>query len=203
MTRNIRQTFHESHLYHGTPEEFAPGDVILPANQVGKSPSNRGDVAYATPDIHTGNFMAWEQNNHNGENFKDDSEPKTNLYRVEPVDPSSTTRRKGVLSHSRRLLGAGRESDEVTSPKGFRVLSKVNDPNAIINKIQKINEEDPNKDGYPSTRAPRPAWESSGERETFSPYRLKQSRQWKKELDTRRAQKKARTRNFNTGRTQA
>jgi hypothetical protein len=205
MTRNIRQTFHESHLYHGTPEEFAPGDVILPANQVGKPPSNRGDVAYATPDIHTGNFMAWEQNNHNGENFKDDSEgsaPKTNLYRVEPVDPSSTTRKRGVLSHSRRLFGAGRESDEVTSPKGFRVLSKVNDPAAIISKIQKINEEDPNKEGYPSNGAPRPAWESYGNRETFSPYKLEQSRKWKRELGTYRAQKKTRTTNFNSGRTQ-
>ena len=154
MGRNLRQTFHESHLYHGTPEELSPGDIILPADQVGKRPSNRGDVAYATPDIYTGNFMGWEQNNHNGKNFGEEAKtnpPKTNLYRVEPVDPTDLKRNSGVLSNATRLLGAGTVSDEVTSSAGFKVLSKVQHPQEIINKISDMNRNNPNRLGYRDT----------------------------------------------------
>jgi len=151
MARNLRQTFHESHLYHGTPEEFSPGDIIKPAEQVGKRASNDASLAYATPDIHTANFMSWEQNNFNGENWRDDVEknpPRRNVYRVEPVDPSDLTRKNGVMSTAIRLNGAGTVSDEVMSPSGFRVLSKVQYPEEIINKIFEMNRNDPKRKGY-------------------------------------------------------
>lgn len=167
MTRNLRQTFHESHLYHGTPEEFAPGDIIKPASEVGKPASNRSDVAYATPDIYTAKFMAWEQNNFNGENFKEDSQtnpPTENVYRVEPVDPTDTKRQIGVKQWvPHRLLGAGTISDEITSPSGFRVLSRVQHPQEIINRIWEMNNRDPKRRGYGrnqrgGTGITRPSW---------------------------------------------
>lgn len=136
MTRNLRQTFHESRLYHGTPEEFAPGDIIKPAEAVGKRASNDPSVAYASKDFSVAKFMAWEQNNFNGENFRKDSQtnpPTENVYRVEPVDPAEQLGEHSSLSQAIRIdlpegLGPARD---VTSTTGFRVLSKVQNPNRL------------------------------------------------------------------------
>lgn len=116
-------------LFHGTPEEFAPGDIVLPASKIGKSASANPDVAYATPSLYVAKFMAWEQNNHNGSNFGSGEERRPeNVYRVEPVDPEEKLRRSPVLSDPTlppKEDGYPREAPQVVSRAGFRVLSKL------------------------------------------------------------------------------
>jgi hypothetical protein len=128
------------YLYHGTPHGFNPGDVILPAKSIGKRASSRDDVAYASPDFGVAKFMAWEQNNHNGENFREDADenpPSERVFRVAPVDNSEKLGFTDDVIHTMRPelpegMGMGRE---VTSAKGFTVLSEVNDPDALKQKF--------------------------------------------------------------------
>jgi len=125
-------------LFHGTPHEFQSGDVVLPAKDVGVQASADKAAAYATPSLYTAKFMAWEQNNHNGENWRDDvkeNPPTENVYRVEPVDEDEELPRRRVLLDPtaeidrRGMIG---DSDEVVSKKGFKVLSKVQFPEKTI-----------------------------------------------------------------------
>jgi hypothetical protein len=128
-------------LYHGTPEGFKPGDVILPASKVKKNPSADGDIAYASPDFGVAHFMAWEQNNHNGANFEEDATPPERVYRVEPADSSETLGIKANIMNPvfRPDLPSGYGTPrEVTSKQGFRVVSEVQDPNAVTEKMHKV-----------------------------------------------------------------
>jgi hypothetical protein len=78
-------------LFHGTPDELNPGDIILPASKVDKHASADPEKAYATESPYVAKFMAWEQNNHRGENFREDTDenpPVENVYHVEPVTPN-------------------------------------------------------------------------------------------------------------------
>jgi hypothetical protein len=133
-------------LYHGTDAEFNPGDVILPANKINKMPSNRGDVAYATPDLHTAKLMAWEQNNHNCKNFDknygEHNPPPEHVYEVEPVNPKENlVTEPDVLSpipNWQGQYGGHKSSPEVLSKEGFRVLSKVQHAREIRNAMSQI-----------------------------------------------------------------
>ena len=120
-------------LYHGSPHEFSPGDIILPASKVGKEPSSY-DVAYATPDLNIAHFMAWEQNNHNGNNFNDvnygeDNPPPEHVYEVEPVDPKENLFTDKVSSRrqwdDRKAVNYAVRGSEVLSKQGFKVIGKV------------------------------------------------------------------------------
>jgi hypothetical protein len=142
----------EEVLFHGSPEEFNPGDTILPASKIGKEASANPDVAYATPSLHVAKFMAWEQNNYNGANFEDNNEePPENVYRVAPVNPEEKMVRKGVLMDPtipRDEKGYLRQSPEVRSSAGFKVLSKMQDPGRTIELKRRLVQIDEDKKGY-------------------------------------------------------
>lgn len=132
MPRN--EEFKNSALYHGTPHVFKPGDEILPAKKIGKKGSAESNLAYASKDFPVAKFMAWEQNNFNGSNFHPDApEPPEHVYRVEPLDPSEKLGSHSSLMHVAQPdteTGYGKARD-VTSRVGFRVLSKVQDPEKL------------------------------------------------------------------------
>lgn len=151
-------------LFHGTPDELNPGDIILPANKVGKAASADPEKTYATDSPYVAKFMAWEQNNHRGTQH-DEEKPAENVYHVEPVDPEEELGFKpGIVGDptaepvhrdaqgkvvpkpepydphtvdvkeflGRLNLSKTGEGNEYTSTSGYRVLSKMFDPERTI-----------------------------------------------------------------------
>ncbi len=92
---------HVSELYHGSPHEFAEGDVITPKTK---------KVAFATDSFHSARAFS-KRSDEAG------NEVEGNVYAVYPVDMSETWMRQ--MKYWKPV------SNELVSPKGFRVLKKV------------------------------------------------------------------------------
>jgi len=124
--------------YHGSPSTFNPGDEILPPAVTGAPATADPQKVYASKDHHVAKFMAWEQNNANGNNFDDEkfpegTKPPEYVYRVTPLDPTERLEPHSSLNPIPRPdlpWGYGRARD-VTSSTGFRVLSRVQDPDKV------------------------------------------------------------------------
>jgi hypothetical protein len=82
-------------LFHGSSQEFKPGDIITPRSK---------KVAHATPHLRTA--RVW------------DSTDKGQSYQVEPVNHATTWTRK--MKHTQ-----GEHHLETVSVDGFRVVGKV------------------------------------------------------------------------------
>jgi hypothetical protein len=137
MGRN-NDDFKEQIYYHGSPKEFNPGDKILPPVVTGVLASADPQKVYASKDHYVAKFMAWEQNNANGNNFDSEkfpegTKPPEHVYRVTPLDPTERLEPHSSLTHVPRPdlpWGYGRAQD-VISRTGFRVLSRVQDPDKV------------------------------------------------------------------------
>ena len=96
-------------LFHGTTADLKPGDVIKPAQAIGKSrhwKSGKSDVAYATEDAATAKYFADVASIRGGE-------PK--VYEVEPV---GETKLRNLSTSKKKYAPAIIEHQ---SPEGFRV----------------------------------------------------------------------------------
>lgn len=131
--------------YHGTPHVFNPGDELLPpATRDGDASADPKKV-YASKDLYVAKFMAWEQNNHNGNNFDDEkfpegTKPPEHVYRVVPIDPNEKLQPHSSLTHVPRpdLPWGSANARDVVSGTGFRVLSKVQDPDKVVRLMREI-----------------------------------------------------------------
>ena len=131
--------------YHGTPHVFNPGDELLPPATRGGSASADPTKVYASKDLYVAKFMAWEQNNYNGNNFDDEkfpegTEPPEHVYRVTPIDPTEKLQPHSSLTHVPRpdLPWGSARARDVVSKVGFRVLSQVQNPDEVLSRMREI-----------------------------------------------------------------
>jgi hypothetical protein len=116
--------FYDSGIFHGSNQRFPIGHIILPYNvhqQNSRAMSVLGGASEGHPDDHNDTSWASELPG-NAASYAQEAAAvlggKAWLHRVEPVSPEDVRR--------------GSDSDEVESPKGFRVTGSVPVPDNFM-----------------------------------------------------------------------